>query len=163
MLEGLVVLVCSDLQKLISAVDLDYQKYIRYFSWFMSYTFYLFISIENLYKKKSLGKWLLPCRPCVHTRALLGDTCHLCHVIRKVIGYLSIKQCTVLYTGGLRQTCLTSVTTRPSIRCSFVLDLDIGAHLGAKPLIITEEWLLPTWRNEHRILYYNSGTDPFIS
>ncbi|CAD6265502.1 unnamed protein product [Miscanthus lutarioriparius] len=30
-------------------------------------------------------------------------------VIRKVIGYLSIKQCTVLYTGGLRQTCLTSV------------------------------------------------------
>jgi hypothetical protein len=54
-------------------------------------------------------------------------------------------------------------TTRPSIRCSFVLDLDIGAHLGAKPLNITEEWLLPTWRNEHSILYYNSGTDPFIS
>jgi len=55
-LEGLVVLVCSDLQKLISAVDLDYQKYIRYFSCFMSYTFYLFISLENLYKKKSLEK-----------------------------------------------------------------------------------------------------------
>ena len=56
MLEGLVVLVCSDLQKLISAVDLDYQKYIRYFSRFMSYTLYLFISLENLYKKKSLEK-----------------------------------------------------------------------------------------------------------
>jgi len=55
-LEGFVVLACSDLQKLISAVVLDYQKYIRYFSWFMSYTFYLFLSLENLYKKKSLEK-----------------------------------------------------------------------------------------------------------
>jgi hypothetical protein len=52
-LEGLVVLVCSDLKKLISAVDLGYQKYIRYFSCFMRYTFYLCISLEDLYKKKS--------------------------------------------------------------------------------------------------------------